>query len=131
MLVYASDASVRDRVRTSLGVRPVPDLEIEIEEVAAGRELVARADLGGLDLLILDGEATPTGGLGLCRQLKDELDEPLPTLVILGRRDDSWLASWSRADGVVMHPIDAMQLSDAVVALLDRDAGAAAVVPGH
>lgn len=25
-----------------------------------------------IDLLILDGEAAPTGGMGLCRQLKDE-----------------------------------------------------------
>ena len=118
VLVYASDKRVRDRVKSALGTRPSPDLEIELVEVSTGEQVVSRCDEGDIDLAILDGEATPTGGLGLCRQLKDELDDPPPTLVLLARRDDAWLATWSRAEGVAMHPVDALQITDAVLSLL-------------
>jgi DNA-binding response OmpR family regulator len=78
------------------------------------------ADAGGLSLLILDGEAAPAGGLGLCRQLKDEIYRCPPILVLTGRPQDAWLATWSRADAVVGHPIDPGQLADTVAALLRR-----------
>src|SRR4051794_32328064 len=125
LLVYSSVPRVRDRVRSALGSRPSPDLEVEIVEVSTGREVVSTCDAGGIDLAILDGEAAPTGGLGLARQMKDELDDPPPVLVIIGRRDDAWLATWSRAEGVIMHPIDAMQVTDAVLTLLHETAGSA------
>ena len=41
-----------------------------------------------------------------------------PILVLTGRRDDAWLATWSRADGVVAHPIDPLRLPDTVAAML-------------
>jgi len=129
LLVYASDARVRDRVRVALGSRPSPDLEVELVEAATGEDVVRRCDLGGIDLAILDGEAAPTGGLGLCRQLKNELDDAPPVLVLLGRRDDAWLATWSRADGVALHPVDALQMTDAVLSLLQHGAGV--VGTGH
>jgi DNA-binding response OmpR family regulator len=129
VLVYASDARVRDRVKVALGTRPSPDLEVELVEVGTGEDVVRRCDQGGIDLAILDGEATPTGGLGLCRQLKDELDDAPPVLVLLGRRDDAWLATWSRADGVALHPVDALQMTDAVLSLLQHNAGV--VGTGH
>jgi CheY-like chemotaxis protein len=129
VLVYSSTESVRAMVRTSLGRHPTPGLELELVEATTGEEVVTRSDLGGLDLVVLDGEAAPTGGLGLCRQLKDEIDDGPPVLVIIGRRDDAWLATWSRADGVTSHPIDALQITDAVVSLLTKGPGA--VVPGH
>lgn len=129
LLVYSSNARVRDQVRVALGSRPSPDLEVELVEAATGEDVVRRCDLGGIDLAILDGEAAPTGGLGLCRQLKDELDEAPPVLVLLGRRDDAWLATWSRAEGVALHPVDALQITDAVLSLLHHGAGT--VGAGH
>lgn len=119
LLVYSSDVSVRERVRIALGTRPSPDLEVSLVEASTGEEVVRRCDQGGIDLAILDGEAAPTGGIGLGRQLKDELDSPPPVLLLLGRRDDAWLATWSRAEAVVMHPIDAMKVTDAVLSVLE------------
>jgi DNA-binding response OmpR family regulator len=58
------------------------------------------------------------GGMGLCRQLKDEILRCPPILVLIGRADDAWLATWSRADGAVSHPIDPIRLPAAVAALL-------------
>jgi len=129
LLVYSSSESVRAKVRTALGTRPAPDIEIEIVEAGTGAEVIARCDEGGIDVALLDGEAAPTGGLGLCRQLKDELDEAPPVLVLVGRRDDAWLATWCRAEGVVQHPVDAMQITDAVLALVPR--ASTAVATGH
>jgi len=128
VLVYSSSATTRQRVLTALGTRPDPGLELTYVEAATGREVVAICDEGGIDLAILDGEAAPTGGIGLGRQMKDELDSPPPVLLLVGRRDDAWLATWSRAEGVTPHPIDAVRITEAVLELL---APARALAPGH
>lgn len=119
VLVYATDAVVRDQVRLAIGRSPAPGVSIErYLDTDDADEVVRLADEGVPDLLILDGEAWPTGGLGLCRQLKNELASPPPTLVLIGRRDDRWLGEWSQADAVLMHPIDAVELARAAVSLL-------------
>ncbi len=119
VMVYSDDLTVRRAVITALGTRPDPDLpELEFVEVATGPVVLRTADAGGLALMILDGEATPTGGLGLTRQLKDEIHRCPPILVLTGRPQDAWLATWSRADAVVGHPIDPGQLAEAVSGLL-------------
>jgi DNA-binding response OmpR family regulator len=125
VLVYSDDRTVRSAVRASLGTRLDPDLpELELIEVATAPVVLAKADAGGLALLILDGEATPAGGLGLTRQLKDEIFRCPPILVLVGRPQDAWLATWSRADAVVGHPIEPGQLADTVSALLRRTSAA-------
>jgi DNA-binding response OmpR family regulator len=121
VLVYSDDRAVRRAVSTALGTRPALDLpELDLVEVATGPMVLRIADQGGLDLLILDGEAVPVGGLGLTRQLKDEIFRCPPVLVLTGRPQDAWLATWSRADAVVGHPLDPGQLADAVATLLRR-----------
>ncbi|HWH30528.1 MAG TPA: hypothetical protein VNU26_16510 [Mycobacteriales bacterium] len=119
VVVYSDDAAVRDQVRTAVGRRPAPDLgRIEWVECGSGPEVLAAVDAGGVDVCILDGEAWPTGGLGLAKQMKDELDDCPHTVVVIARRDDAWLATWSLADAVVSHPIDPPALTDAVAGLL-------------
>lgn len=119
VLVYSDDPAVRAAVRTALGRRPAPDLgRIEWVEVDSGPKVVQAVDAGGLHLAVFDGEAWPTGGLGLCKQLKDEVRDCPPVLVLIARRDDAWLATWSLADAVVPLPIDAPELTAAAVGLL-------------
>ena len=119
ILVYSDDMTVREDVVLSLGKRPHPDLpELEFVEVATEPKVLQHMDGGSIDLAILDGEAAPTGGMGVAKQLKDEIFRCPPLLVLLGRPQDAWLATWSRADGAVAHPIDPVQLTDAVVRLL-------------
>ena len=118
ILLYASDRLTRENVRLALGRRVARDLpEVRVLEVATQPAVLTAMDAGGIDLAILDGEAVP-GGMGLCRQLKDEIFGCPPVLVLTGRRDDAWLATWSRADGVVGHPIDPMRLPAVVADLL-------------
>ena len=123
VLVYSDDRTVRQQVRLALGKRPAADLPaLEYTEIATAAALIQTVDRNRFDLLILDGEAVPVGGMGLCRQLKDEIYQCPPILVIIGRPQDAWLATWSRADGVIGHPIDAIATADAVARLLRRPA---------
>lgn len=102
-----------------MGKRIHPELpEIEYVDVATAPMAISQMDAGGFDLAILDGEATPAGGMGVAKQVKDEIDDCPPILVLTGRADDAWLAKWSRAEAAVPHPIDPIRLSDAVVSLL-------------
>lgn len=119
ILVYSSNAHTRERVMRALGKQLHPDLpELSYVEVATGPMVVRTMDQGGIDLAILDGEATPTGGMGIAKQLKDELKTCPPLVVLTGRPDDAWLASWSRAEGAVPHPIDPILLGRTVLNLL-------------
>ncbi|ABK71454.1 Rv3143 family two-component system response regulator [Mycolicibacterium smegmatis] len=119
ILVYSDNPRTREQVRLALGKRIHPELpEIEYVDVATAPMAISQMDAGGFDLAILDGEATPAGGMGVAKQVKDEIDDCPPILVLTGRADDAWLAKWSRAEAAVPHPIDPIRLSDAVVSLL-------------
>jgi DNA-binding response OmpR family regulator len=121
VLVYSDDITTRERIRLAVGRRPATDVpRIEYVECATQRAVIETVDRGGLDVLILDGEAVPTGGMGICRQLKDEIYNCPPILILTGRRDDAWLAAWSRADVSVPHPIDGITLAPAVAELMRR-----------
>ena len=124
VLIYSDDAAVRERARLSLGRRPARDVPpVEIVEAATEPAVVAAVDDGSVDVLVLDGEAWPTGGMAICRQLKEEVEDCPPMLVLTGRRDDAWLAAWSRADAVLRQPVDPIRLAD-VVADLQRQRAA-------
>ncbi|MFD3812524.1 hypothetical protein [Rhodococcus sp. NPDC058639] len=119
ILLYSDDAGVRAQLRSALGDRVHPDLPpLEYLEVATAPVVIAHMDAGEVDLAILDGEAAPAGGLGIAKQLKDEIDPCPPIVVLTGRADDAWLASWSRAEAVVTRPIDPLTLAREVVRLL-------------
>ena len=119
LLVYSSNAATREQVRLALGTRIHPELpELNYTEVATGPMVISLMDRGGFDLVILDGEASPVGGMGIAKQLKDEIYQCPPVVVLTGRPQDAWLATWSRAEAAVPHPIDPIQLAETVVALL-------------
>jgi hypothetical protein len=56
--------------------------------------------------------------MGIAKQLKDEIYRCPPILVLIGRPQDAWLATWSRAEAAVPHPLDPVRLAEAVTALL-------------
>jgi hypothetical protein len=119
VLVYSDDVNTRQQVILALGRRPHPDLpELEYVEVATEPVVIQNMDAGRIDLAILDGEAVPAGGLGIAKQLKDEIYRCPPVLVLTGRPQDAWLATWSRAEAAVPHPLDPIQLAQTVVELL-------------
>ncbi|GAB3154451.1 response regulator transcription factor [Microbispora hainanensis] len=121
VLVYSDDASTREKVRLAIGRRPAADVPlVEIVECATQPAVIKHLDSGDIDIAVLDGEAQPAGGMGVSRQAKDEVHNCPPILLLIARRDDRWLANWSRADAVVAQPIDPVVLAEAVADLMRR-----------
>ena len=124
LLLYSSNANTREQVRMAVGRRPASDLPpVQWLECATEDAVIAAVDAGGLDVLIFDGEAAPAGGMGLCKQLKDEIYNCPPVLVLIGRPQDAWMATWSRADFAVPHPLDPVAVVEAVGVLARRRIG--------
>ncbi len=118
VLLYSDDFTTRDAVRAAVGRRPSKDVEvIALARVRDGRCRHHAVDHERFDILVLDGEAAKVGGLGLARQLKNEIFECPPIIVLTGRPQDSWLAAWSQADLAVPHPLDPIALTSAITTL--------------
>lgn len=124
VVIYSDDSSVRAAIKAALGSKLASDLPVETTEFATAdalRQYIDQTDAKGqvrADLFILDGEATPEGGLGVARQLKDEVFNCPPSIVLIARQSDSWLAAWSRAEASLQHPIDAFALAKTATELL-------------
>ncbi|MFD8645624.1 hypothetical protein ACFV14_35570 [Streptomyces zaomyceticus] len=119
VLVYSDDANTREQVRLAAGRRPASDVPpVEFVECATLPAVLRRLDEGGIDVCVLDGEAVPAGGMGVCRQIKDEVFHCPPVLLLIGRPQDAWLATWSRADAAVTLPVDPVDFAASLAALI-------------
>ncbi len=119
VLLYSDDRTTREQVRLTLGKTLAADLpELDVYEVATQPVVLQTMDAGGIDLVILDGEATPSGGIGLCHQLKNEIKDCPPVLLLVARVADAWLATWSEADAITPYPVDPVRLPAAAADLL-------------
>jgi DNA-binding response OmpR family regulator len=119
VLLYSDDRTTREQVRLTLGKRLAADLpELDVFEVATQAVVLQAMDAGGIDLVILDGEAVPFGGMGLCHQLKNEIENCPPVLLLVARVADAWLATWAAADAVTPYPVDPVRLPAQAAELL-------------
>lgn len=119
VLLYSDHPATREAVIMAVGRRISRDLPpVEWVQVATAEVALSTVEAGGLDLLILDAEAGRNGGMGLCRQIKDEIFRAPPVLLLIARPQDAWLASWSQAEAVVAQPLDPIVLQQAVAGLL-------------
>ncbi|MBP2331149.1 DNA-binding response OmpR family regulator [Kibdelosporangium banguiense] len=119
ILVFSHRPEVRESIITAVGRRPAADLgRVTFIEAAGVADVIYHMDAGEIDLAILDGEAQPTGGMGVCRQLKNELDDCPPIVIAVRRKDDRWLATWSQADAVLVHPLDPLTAAETVADVL-------------
>jgi DNA-binding response OmpR family regulator len=123
VVVYSQLADLRAKVRSAVGRRAAPDLgRIDWVECANYSQLRNQLDSGDIDLVIVDGDAQPSGGIGLCRQFKNEITDCPPIIVLLARSQDRWLATWSQADATIVRPIDPVLAASTVAQVLrDRD----------
>ncbi len=126
-LVFSHRPEVREAIINAVGRRPAADLgRLRFVEAGTIAEVLAHLDAGEVDLAVLDGEAQPTGGIGLCRQVKHEIADCPPVIIAIRRQDDRWLATWSLADAVLVHPLDPLTAAETVAEVL-RSAGTAIV----
>ncbi len=129
VLVYSQHPEVRAEVRSAVGRRAAGDLgRIEWVECSNYSQVRNELDRGDVSLAILDGDAQPTGGVGLCRQFKNEITDCPPIIVLLLRPQDKWLATWAQADAVVVRPVDPVTTADTVRRVLQTAASAIPVI---
>jgi DNA-binding response OmpR family regulator len=123
-LLYSDDPAVRDRIRLAIGPRPAADLSIEFVDASTWEECRRVLDEYEIDLMILDGEAAPAGGLGIARQVKDEYADPPPTCVVIARAADRWLAAFAQVDATLLYPLDPVTTGQTIAGMLrDRRNG--------
>jgi DNA-binding response OmpR family regulator len=125
--LYSDDSTVRSSIITALGKQLDTQLAPhEIKEFATADALRLYVDSKKqVDLFILDAEAVPEGGMGVARQLKDEVFNCAPVLLVTARLQDNWLAAWSKAEATVTHPIDPFTIAAKCAALLKADSALA------
>ncbi len=128
LLVYSHRPEVRERIITAIGRRPAPDVgRVDYLECSAVFEVMMATQAQTADVLILDGEAQPTGGIGISRQIHQEASVVPPVVIVVRRADDRWLATWAGADEILVHPLDPVTAADCIAGLLRRRA--AGLVP--
>lgn len=118
VLLYSDDPAVRDTMREAIGIRPTADTVVEFVDAATYAECVKLIDDYEIDLVVLDGEAAPAGGLGIARQLHDEIAETPPTVVVIARAADRWLAAYAKVTATLTHPLDPVTTGRTVAELL-------------
>jgi len=118
VLLYSDDPEVRKRMRLAIGTRPAADLAVRFVEASTYDEVLRHLDNFDIDLLVLDGEAVPAGGLGIARQLRDEIDDSPPIVVVIARAADRWLAAYAKVDATLTHPLDPMTTGQTIAAML-------------
>lgn len=118
VLLYSDDSRVRDQMRLAIGGRPEKDLAVTFVEADTHEACLRLVRDTDVDVVVLDGEAAPAGGLGIARQLKDEVPDCPPTCVVIARAADRWLAAYSRADATLAHPLDPVTTGRTVAGLL-------------
>jgi DNA-binding response OmpR family regulator len=129
VVVYSQIEDLRTQVRTAVGRRAAPGMgRIDWVETANYSQLRNQLDSGDIDLVILDGDAQPSGGIGLCRQFKNEITDCPPIIVLLAREQDRWLAAWCQAEATIVRPVDPVLAANTVAEVLRAHASAIPVV---
>jgi DNA-binding response OmpR family regulator len=118
VLLYSDDVKVRDQIRLAIGPRPAADLSIEFIDASTWEDCRRLLDDYEIDLMVLDGEATPAGGLGIARQTKDEYADPPPICVVIARAADRWLAAFAQVDATLVYPLDPVTTGQTVAGML-------------
>ena len=88
------------------------------QETAGGEPYPREALLAAAQAVLGIEHPIIQGGMGVARQLKDEVFNCPPVLLITARTSDNWLATWSKAEATVMHPIDPFTIAAKCASLL-------------
>jgi DNA-binding response OmpR family regulator len=125
VLLYSDKAEVRDQMRLAIGTHPATDVTVHFVDASSYQDVFRLLDDTEVDVLVLDGEAQPGGGLGIARQLRDEYPAPPPVAVVVARAADRWLAAYARVDATLMHPLDPIITGEVIAGLIRSGATAA------
>ncbi|MDR3202402.1 MAG: hypothetical protein LBT54_04640 [Bifidobacteriaceae bacterium] len=123
ILLYSDNRDTRAEVLAAVGQRVGPrGVPVRWTEAASPAAALAEAATLDYALVVADAEAGKLGGIGLARQLEQELAAAPPILILAARAQDAWLGSWSGAVEAILLPADPFELGAAVARLLGVDA---------
>lgn len=120
VLLVAADPATREVMRLatrSLERRLASPIRfLEAGDGTAGAAIAMRERP---DVVVTDEIASPAGGFALAKDLRGAM-EPYPGVIVilLDRRQDTWLARWSGADAWFVKPVDPFALADRLVELV-------------
>lgn len=124
VLIVSEDPRERQRAATALSL----DADIELVEVASAEEARRSLLATPADVLVIDGDLTPTGGFSLLYELRADADllgvAEVPALVMVERETDQWLAQWARANATLPKPVDPFAVARTVRGLAQAAATA-------
>jgi len=119
ILLYSDNADMRRNVRLAVGEQlGQRGVQVEWTEVATAPVAMLLTEERKFDLIIGDNETTKLGGVGLVRQMRNELDWEPNVLLLLARQQDAWLAAWAGADSAMLTPLDPFTLRQRVMEML-------------
>ena len=117
VVIAADSEAIFDEIRSV-----VEDPETTVRWVRRGEDVRESVNRQPADLVIADMQIGTMGGVAVILDLKLEADagrlEPCPTLLVLDRRPDVFMARRSGAEGWIVKPLDPIRLRTAVSALL-------------
>jgi hypothetical protein len=65
-------------------------------------------------LLIFDGSAKKNGSMSTLKELELQLNIDIPSIMIVDRKEDVWIADWAKSSIVLVKPINPFTLSDTI-----------------
>ena len=91
VLLFSDDSATRDAVRLGVGRRPARDVEVSVVARVRDRRPRSwrRSRAAGSTCWSSTASRRPIGGLGLAKQLKNEIFDCPPILVLTGRPQDA------------------------------------------
>lgn len=119
ILLYSDNSDFRQTVIQTVGIRPGAGTpKVEWAEAATEAGAIAKFEEGDIDLLILDGETQKVGAMSLLRRFYVEYEKVPPSITLLARQQDSWIARFSGTTKMLYLPIDPIELQETVTELL-------------
>jgi len=112
----------RSRELMALAVRSIERRlgeELTFRAAANGELGIRAAQRERPEIVIADEIASRAGAFALAKTLRDDADPYTGVIVILlERKHDAWLASWSGADAWFVKPADPFEVADRVLELV-------------
>ncbi|MDO4791537.1 MAG: hypothetical protein Q3999_03530 [Buchananella hordeovulneris] len=124
VLIFSDDVTVRNAIMTSVGRRAGKDLPtLEWTEAATAEGVRLALAEKDYSVLVFDAESPKLGGMGLAKELSQEVDNCPPVLLLVARQQDEWLGQWSGAAAILSEPFDGIELQETVARLLRERLG--------
>lgn len=131
VLVVSEDTGERLRATGALRARPGVEI-VESDSVDEAHQLISQDDF---DVIVMDGDLKPEGGFSVLYEMRGraqmEGSTMPPSIILIAREDDRWLARWAGATEAIVKPIDGFAVARRVVELTEERAPVSAATAGE